>query len=198
MPTHESIGYGRSIRLRDLGLCPKVDHCRIDAGGVPAEWVEATAARIGQPTLVIFSGYRHDAWAARTASRLAEDLAITTRARVFVVSSRPWTPRDEIEDALDAYAWLLGEGVDLETTTLIVPMADGFAATLLRSFRLRGLPVPEAVVCVPAWKAVASGLSSDETAEARPCSAPTTGAASGSLSRAVFSTSGSASPVGLR
>src|SRR5436190_24290670 len=63
MPDAQSPGRFRRVnrcRLYDEEPAPgQVIYCRVDANGVPAEWVEATVATTGQPTLIYFSGDGH-------------------------------------------------------------------------------------------------------------------------------------------
>jgi hypothetical protein len=77
-----------------LTLCP------VDAGGVPAEWVEATVATDRQPTVVYF--HLGDGRPA------ACDLALATGARVLSVPCPSGAG-----PGVAAYTWLLGEGVNL-------------------------------------------------------------------------------------
>lgn len=94
-----------------------VSSCRVDAGGVPAEWVEATVATEGQPTIVYLLSGGVDALEQRRPS--AGDLAVATGARVFTVACLPQgTPSSHaaVENGMAAYTWLLGEGCDLDVT----------------------------------------------------------------------------------
>lgn len=102
----------------------QVSRCPVDAGGVPAEWIEAAVATDGQPTLVYFPG-PGDA-AAAAAALLAARLAISTGARVLVVGCRPTSRsrRAVAEDGAAAWRWLLGEGCDLSTTAFVTSLGD--------------------------------------------------------------------------
>ena len=129
-----------------------VHRCPVDAGGVPAEWIEATAATAGQPTLVCFAGPDLPREARVGTRPLAARLALATGARVLHVGCRvPSRPsRAVIEDVVAAWRWLLGEGCDVRTTAFIAPSADGARALdVLLEVRRRCLPLPLA----GAWRA---------------------------------------------
>ena len=109
-------------RPSPLHLRP-VTRCSVDADGVPAEWIETTAATVDQMTLVVFAGDGHAPMEFDATRRLAGNLAVATGARVLLIGCRAGSESldDVVRDGLDGYAWLLGEGVDLETTALIAP-----------------------------------------------------------------------------
>lgn len=116
-----------------------VDVCRVDAGGVPAEWVEATVATAGQPTYVLFSDGRSGIEALTAGRELAREIAIATGARVLSIGCRSAT----VDDGVTAYGWLLGEGLDLHTTCFVIdPAGGGLASAVTAAAKARGLPVP--------------------------------------------------------
>lgn len=124
----------------------RVTHWCVDAGGVPAEWDEVTAATSGQPTLIYFYVLGDGKCSRQRNRQLAATLALSTGARVLSVGCRV-TIEDPlstaIEDAVNAYRWLLGEGCELDTTAFIGdPIAIADAVVLVA--RERGLPVPGA------------------------------------------------------
>jgi hypothetical protein len=94
-----------------------INHQAVDAYGVRAEWVEAVAATPGQPTIVLF--YDPSASHHERVRMVAGELAVRTGARVLTVECMTaW-------DGLTAYAWLLGEGLDSETTSFTGDPAIG-------------------------------------------------------------------------
>ena len=131
------------IAVGGLGV---VDVCGVDAGGVPAEWVEATVATPGQPTYILFSGARSGAEALTAGRELARETAIATGARVFSVGCRCVPGGLEgaaVDDGVTAYAWLLGEGLDLQATCFIMdPAGGGLACAVAAAAEARGLPIP--------------------------------------------------------
>ena len=116
-----------------------VDVCGVDAGGVRAEWVEATVATAGQATFVHFSCGRSGVEALMAGRELASEIAIATGARVFSVGCQSAA----VEDGVTAYAWLLREGLDLPTSCFIMdPAGGGLACAVAAAARARGLPTP--------------------------------------------------------
>lgn len=108
-----------------------------DADGVDVEWVETVPASCGQPTIVLFHRSRSFGFPLEAVRPLAARLAMVTTARVLSVACR------STADAVTAYAWLLGEGLDLETTSFVGGPADGGlpAAVGLAANEI-GLPTP--------------------------------------------------------
>ena len=135
---------------------PPVSYCRVDADGVPAEWVEATPAAEGQATFVYFQcggcgGCGGDPF--EQSRRPAGDIAESTGARVLevaCVSGAPFSPLSPVERGVAAYAWLIGEGCDVDSTAFT---HEGGAASLadaiLLAARDRGLPIPALGICPP-------------------------------------------------
>src|SRR5439155_10874063 len=91
-----------------------VSRCPVNAGGIPAEWVEVTAATPEQPTLILFP---------EVDSSLAAPLAIATGARVLQVGSRRRHERPTVDDGTTVWDWLLREGCDVTTTAFITSSA---------------------------------------------------------------------------
>jgi hypothetical protein len=121
------------LRLRIRDQCG-TGRCAVNANGVRAEWIEATVATDGQPTVVLF----HDGRSCdETVEHHAEAIATGTGARVLCVECVTES------DGVIAYAWLLEEGLDLNTTSFSAGACDrGLAAAVRRAARARGLPVP--------------------------------------------------------
>jgi hypothetical protein len=106
--------------------------CRVDAGGVSAEWIEVTAATVRQPTLVCFPGPASDG------VDLATRLAVRTGARVLTVGGA------SVEDGVAAWRWLLREGCDTGTTTFVGTAAGSVLAfDVLAEADHLGLALPE-------------------------------------------------------
>lgn len=114
-----------------------VSHCRVDAAGVTAEWVEARAATLTQPTFVYFVRGHGDGEVLEAVRPAAGDLAVATGARLFTVDC------PTVAHGITAYRWLLAEGCDLDGTAFI---DDGAMATLATEMHLeicrRGLRSP--------------------------------------------------------
>jgi hypothetical protein len=113
-----------------------VSHCPVDADGVEAEWVEAAVASPGQATIVHMVDSALNSL--ETARPLAGRLAVMTGARVLTVLC------PTISDGVTAYAWLLDEGLDLETTYFRAARPDDdLTGAVKRSAQRLGLPLPE-------------------------------------------------------
>lgn len=125
--------------------------CRVDAGGVTAEWVEVTPAAEDQRTLVYFLRQRDAGDVVRSARPMAERLAAATGGRVLAVNcgtSGQIRPGNAIEAGLRAYAWLLGEGCDVALTTFVSSRSDhSMVRRILRAAARRGLPAPACGLC---------------------------------------------------
>lgn len=113
-----------------------VSYCAVDADGVPVEWVEAGVATLDQPTIIYLHGGAFTRGSLETVRPPAAELAVVTGARVLSVECAT------VADGVTAYAWLLGEGLDVDTTTLVsAPTDDGVAAGRL-ALEEFGLPLP--------------------------------------------------------
>jgi hypothetical protein len=112
-----------------------INYQAVDADGVRAEWVEAVAAALGQPTIILF--YDPSASTDETVRMAAGELAVSTGARVLTVECM------SVRDGVTAYAWLLGEGSDPPTTSFTGESADSsLPAAVRRGVQARGLPEP--------------------------------------------------------
>jgi len=123
-----------------------LSYCRVDGGGVPAEWVEAGTAAEGQPTLVWFLGSTYALNPLKETRARAGRLAAETGARVLTVACWEDTRQSlaaSVARGITAYRWLLGEGCDLERTAFTGDFAD---VSMLRAIfvaaRSWGLPLP--------------------------------------------------------
>jgi hypothetical protein len=67
-------------------ITPRVSYCRVDAAGVPAEWIDATVATEGQPTFVYFLSGEYGAEALEQSRPSARDLAVEKVNEAFEAS----------------------------------------------------------------------------------------------------------------
>ena len=138
----------------DRPLPDGATHEAVDAGGVPAEWVNVPASRPDSLFLFIHGGgyYRGSARSARTA---AAWIAGATASRVLSIDYRlaPEHPFPAaIEDTLTTYRWLLAEGVAAERIVVGgVSAGGGLALALLLASRDAGEPLPAGAVPMSAW-----------------------------------------------
>lgn len=101
------------MRLRSVGggeesdtwfVPSAVSISAVDAGGVPAEWVEAVAATAGQSTLVHFGSARSSVAALAAERQTVCDLAIVTEAPILSVGcvATPGRPHPVVDDGGEA------------------------------------------------------------------------------------------------
>lgn len=126
----------------------------VRAGNVPAEWVECPEAS-GDRVLLYLHGGGYAIGGIATHRHLAARLSSATGARVLVLDYR-LAPEDPfpaaVDDAVDAFRWITGQGVALDRLALVGDSAGGglaVAAALARHDRDGALPA--AVVCISPW-----------------------------------------------
>lgn len=117
---------------------PSISRCAVDADGVFAEWIESVVATPGQPTIVYFRTV--GPWP-ETDSRddPAARLALATGSRVLSVECA--SPADGVI----AFAWLLAEGLDLDTTTITGQPDDDLPVAVQALAATQSLPLPRRV-----------------------------------------------------
>src|SRR5690349_16992817 len=84
----------------------------VDAGGVPAEWIEPSSHGAVRRTILFLHGGGYTMGSIATHRALAAHVAEASRARVLLPGYRlaPEAPFPAaIEDASRAYSWLLGQ-----------------------------------------------------------------------------------------
>jgi acetyl esterase/lipase len=138
-----------------MPLAPGVTCSAVDAGGVPAEWVDPPGGAAPAPTLLYFHGGGYGMGSLNTIRGLVSQLAVATAARVLSVDYRlaPEHPFPAaVHDATGAYGWLLDQGVDPATVALGGDSAGGgLTVAALLAAKERGLPMPAAAVCISPW-----------------------------------------------
>jgi phosphinothricin tripeptide acetyl hydrolase len=127
----------------------------VDAGGVPAEWVEPDGAGPGAPVVLYLHGGGYFMGSLNTIRPLAANLAVAARARVLTVGYRlaPEHPFPAaVDDAVAAWRWLLDGGVDPAAVAFGGDSAGGgLTVAAMLAARERGLPLPAAAVCLSPW-----------------------------------------------
>ncbi|MGH2686544.1 MAG: alpha/beta hydrolase [Actinomycetota bacterium] len=126
----------------------------VDAGGVPAEWVNAPGADADHVMLWLHGG-GYCLGSLDTHRNLAGRLSAATGSFVLVADYR-LAPEHchpaAVDDAVEAYLWLLQNGAD--PTRMAVggdSAGGGLAVALLLALRDRGEPLPGAAVCLSPW-----------------------------------------------
>lgn len=139
------------------GLTPLQEDVRVekvDAGGVPAEWVGIEGNTASVTTLYVHGG-GYCIGSLNTHRRLVGDIARATGGRVLQVDYRlgPEHPHPAaVDDAVAAYRWLLAQDVAAGHIVIAGDSAGGglTAATLL-ALRDAGDSLPAAGVMISPW-----------------------------------------------
>ena len=101
-----------------LGGAPDAKCEKVDAGGVPAEWVAAPGIDTGRAVLYLHGG-GYAIGSLNTHRRLAYDISAASGARVLVIDYRlaPEHPFPAaVDDAAAAWRWMLAQGLDPKRT----------------------------------------------------------------------------------
>jgi monoterpene epsilon-lactone hydrolase len=133
---------------------PGAEVTPVDAGGVPALWVQAAGARPNRTILYLHGGGYIFLTAGRFTPVMAE-VAKAAEARCLGLDYRraPEHPFPApVDDAVVAYRWLLEEGVSPATIALAGDSAGGgLVIAALLAIRDAGLPLPAAGASVSPW-----------------------------------------------
>ncbi len=126
----------------------------VNAGGVPAEWIDTPGAAADRAILYLHGGY-YLLGSIRTHRAFMGHLAHATGARMLLIEYRlaPEHPFPAaLEDALAAYRWLLAQGFAAERLVVAGDSAGGgLALATLLAARAAALPLPAAAVCLCPW-----------------------------------------------
>ena len=127
---------------------------RVNAGGVPAEWVSAEGSAADRAVLYLHGG-GYIIGSVRTHRVLMAGLSQASGARVLGLEYRlaPEHPFPApVEDAVAAYRWLLAEGYDAAKIAVAGDSAGGgLTVSVMVQLRYLGLPMPGAAVCFSPW-----------------------------------------------
>ena len=145
---------GFDVLASKLPLTPEFAFTRLDAGGVPAAWVEAPGADPGR-TLLYLHGGGYVIGSIDTHRELAGRLSQAASARVLVIDYRlaPEHPYPAaVEDAAAAYRWLLANGAAPGRTVIAGDSAGGgLTVAAMLALRESGDSLPAAGVCLSPW-----------------------------------------------
>jgi len=124
---------------------------RVDASGVPAEWVSLKGGH-AQPVILYFHGGGYCIGSAGTHRDLVSRLCRAADARALSVDYRlaPENPHPAaVEDGVAAYRWLRGQGVPARSIVVAGDSAGGglTLATLL-ALKEKGDELPAAGICM--------------------------------------------------
>ena len=145
---------------------------RVNAGGVPAEWVAAEGSAADRAVLYLHGG-GYVVGSVRTHRVMMTGLSQASGARVLGLEYRlaPEHPFPApVEDAVAAYRWLLGEGYEPGRIAVAGDSAGGgLTVAAMVQLRYLGLPMPGAAVCFSPWVDLEGvGESMDANAEIDP------------------------------
>ena len=137
-----------------LGLLADTQVEKINAGGIPAEWVSAPGAK-SQRVLLYFHGGGYCIGSCNTHRDLAARLSQVTGARSLLLDYRlaPEYPFPAaLEDATAAFHWLLKEGIAAERIVIGGDSAGGgLALATMLALRDTGEQLPSAGVIISGW-----------------------------------------------
>lgn len=144
----------------------------VDAGGVPAEWVEGRGASAAA-TLLYVHGGGYTVGSVGTHRATVARFSEATGARALSLDYRlgPEHPFPAaVDDAVAAYRWLLARGTDPRTIIVAGDSAGGgLTVATLVALRDRGEPLPAGGVCISPWADLeCSGASMTTKADADP------------------------------
>ena len=149
---------GRRERMDALGEVYRIaEDIRLEpvsADGVPAEWSVAPSAE-GSRVLLYLHGGGFCAGSIVSHRAMVTEAGRAARARTLAIDYRrpPEHPFPAaLDDALQAYLWLLGRGVQPERIAIGGDSAGGgLTVAVMVSLRERGLPLPACGWCLSPW-----------------------------------------------
>lgn len=127
---------------------------KVNAGGVPAEWITTPEASL-ERVIYYFHGGGYVLGSVNTHREMISRLARAAGAKALAIDYRlaPENPFPAaVEDSVAAYRWLLSSGVKPDRVVIAGDSAGGglTVATLL-ALRDAGEPLPAAGVCISPW-----------------------------------------------
>lgn len=142
-------------RMTSLAALPSDLACqRLWAHGVPVEWIETPQSTPGRVILYLHGG-GYVMGSVDTHKDLMARLARSAGARVLGVDYRlaPEHPFPAaLDDARQAYRWLLEQGIDPRDIVIAGDSAGGgLTVATLVSLRDLGAPLPAAAACLSPW-----------------------------------------------
>jgi acetyl esterase/lipase len=145
---------------------------KVTANGVPGEWITNDAST-DATTLYYLHGGGYSIGSVNTHATMVSAIARSAKARAFAIDYRlaPEHPFPAaLDDALAAYRWLLGQGIDAKSVVIGGDSAGGgLTASLLLALRDEGDPLPAGAVLLSPWlDLTGSGESQKTRAELDP------------------------------
>ena len=137
-----------------LGGAPDAKCEKVDAGGVPSEWVMAPGYDTGRAILYLHGG-GYAIGSLNTHRRLAYDISAASAARVLLIDYRlaPEHPFPAaVDDAASAWRWLLQQGFAPNRLAIAGDSAGGgLTIATLVNLRDKKLGLPACAVAISPW-----------------------------------------------
>ena len=137
-----------------LGGAPDAKVEKVDAGGVPSEWVMAPGCDTGRAILYLHGG-GYAIGSLNTHRRLAYDISAASAAKVLLIDYRlaPEHPFPAaIDDAAAAWRWLLQQGFAANRLAIAGDSAGGgLTIATLVNLRDKKLGLPDCAVAISPW-----------------------------------------------
>jgi monoterpene epsilon-lactone hydrolase len=137
-----------------LGGAPDAKCEKVDAGGVPSEWVMAPGCDTGRAILYLHGG-GYAIGSLNTHRRLAYDISAASSAKVLLIDYRlaPEHPFPAaIDDAAAAWRWLLLQGFAANRLAIAGDSAGGgLTIATLVNLRDKKLGLPACAVAISPW-----------------------------------------------
>jgi monoterpene epsilon-lactone hydrolase len=153
-PSVEEVRKGFDTLAAIFPAAPDVDSERVDAGGVPAEWIDVPGANPGCVLLYLHGG-GYAIGSVNTHRDLTSRIARAAGVRALSVEYRlaPEHPHPAaVEDSTAAYRWLLGQGIEPDRVVIAGDSAGGgLTLATLVALRDAGDRLPAAGVCLSPW-----------------------------------------------
>ena len=137
-----------------LGGAPDAKCEKVDAGGVPSEWVMAPGYDTGRAILYLHGG-GYAIGSLNTHRRLAYDISAASAAKVLLIDYRlaPEHPFPAaVDDAASAWRWLLQQGFAANRLAITGDSAGGgLTIATLVNLRDKNLGLPACAVAISPW-----------------------------------------------
>ena len=137
-----------------LGGAPDAKVEKVDAGGVPSEWVMAPGCDTGRAILYLHGG-GYAIGSLNTHRRLAYDISAASAAKVLLIDYRlaPEHPFPAaVDDAASAWRWLLQQGFAANRMAIAGDSAGGgLTIATLVNLRDKKLGLPACAVAISPW-----------------------------------------------
>lgn len=147
----QRLGAGAAV---SPGRSPDLRYEKVDAGGVPAEWFRGVGCDEARVLLYLHGG-GYSIGSIDVHRQPVSLMCLASGVRGLVIDYRlaPEHPFPaQLEDALAAYRWLLGTGVDASRIVVAGESAGGgLTLSTLVALRAAGDPLPACAVCISPW-----------------------------------------------